>query len=327
MKYYESISQLIGKTPLVKINKLNPYEDILVLLKLERGNPGGSVKDRAAKFMLEDAEKRGVVKPGITIIEPTSGNTGIGLAMLCAQKGYDCEFVMPEYVSVERRKIISAYGARVTLTPAEEGIDGPKHHVERIVSENPEKYFSPNQYENPANWQAHYYTTADEILTDTDGKVTHFVAGLGTSGTLMGVSRRLKEANPDIEIIAVESEGATMIQGLRNLEVSQTPSIFDSSLVDKRLNVSYTKADSISRRLAREEGIFVGKSSGAAVSGALELAKELVESGTKNAVIVVLLPDSGERYLSESFYVTTVQSESIHRCISSTTLSPQEQFL
>ncbi|MFX1368289.1 MAG: PLP-dependent cysteine synthase family protein, partial [Promethearchaeota archaeon] len=288
---------------------------------------GGSVKDRIAKFMLEDAEKRGVIKLGITIIEPTSGNTGIGLAMLCAQKGYDCEFVMPEYVSVERRKIISAYGARVTLTPADEGIDGPKRYVKRIVSENPDKYFSLNQYENPANWQAHYFTTADEILADTDGKITHFVAGLGTSGTLMGVSRRLKEANPNIEIIAVESEGTTMIQGLRNLQVSQTPSIFDSSLIDNQIHVSYNEADCVSRRLAREEGIFVGKSSGAAVFGALELANELHESGIRDALIVVLLPDSGERYLSESFYAATVQSELVHRCITSTTLSPQEQFL
>ncbi len=327
MKYYDDISQIIGKTPLVKISKLNPYEEVLILLKLERGNPGGSVKDRIAKFMLEDAEERGLINPGTTIIEPTSGNTGIGLAMLCAQKGYDCEFVMPEYVSAERRKIISAYGARVTLTPAEDGIDGPKRHVKQMVSENPDKYFSPNQYENPANWQAHYFTTANEILSDTDGKITHFVAGLGTSGTLMGVSRRLKESNPNIEIIAVESEGATLIQGLRNLEVSQTPSIFDPSLIDKRAHVSYKQADSVSRRLAKEEGIFVGKSSGAAVFGALELAKELYESAKKDSVIVVLLPDSGERYLSESFYVTTVQSEPIHRCITSTTLSPQEQFL
>lgn len=310
MKYYDGIEQLIGKTPLIRIGKLNPYPDVMILAKLEKMNPGGSVKDRVALSMLEDAERRGALTPDKTIIEPTSGNTGIGLAMICASKGYDCEFVMTESMSIERRKVIMAYGARVILTPAEEGIDGPRKYVRRKLAEEPERYFSPNQYDNPANWRAHYSTTAKEILKDTDSKVTHFVSGLGTSGTLMGVARRLKEELADIEIISVEPDGESFIQGLRNLDRNDTPSIFDPSVIDRRIHASGFQAECTARNLANEEGLFVGKSSGAAMYGALQVAKELHEEDASDAVLVVLFPDSGERYLSGVSFASALQASS-----------------
>ncbi|MHA2140154.1 MAG: PLP-dependent cysteine synthase family protein [Candidatus Thorarchaeota archaeon] len=308
MRYYEEIGRIIGKTPLIKMGRTNPYPNVLILAKLERMNPGGSVKDRIALSMLEDAERNGFLKPDKIIIEPTSGNTGIGLAMICASKGYKCEFVMPESMSIERRKIIAAYGAQVTLTPAEEGVDGPRKYVKRKLAEEPDKYFSPNQYDNPANWKAHYETTAKEILDDTDFKITHFIGGLGTSGTLMGVSRRLKEELENVVIVSVEPDNESFIQGLRDLERSDTPSIFDPSLLDRRIRVSGFEAECTARNLTKEEGLFVGKSSGAAMRGALRVAKELHESGVDDAVIVVLLPDSGERYLSGTSYASTLQA-------------------
>ncbi|MHA2424574.1 MAG: PLP-dependent cysteine synthase family protein, partial [Candidatus Thorarchaeota archaeon] len=198
MEFYEDVSKIVGKTPLVRINKLNPYPEITLLAKLEKMNPGGSVKDRIAKFMIEVAEKRGDLTKEKVVIEATSGNTGIGLAMMCAIKGYSCELVMPESMSVERRKIMQAYGATVTLTPAENGIDGSQDYVLKKLSEEPTKYYSPNQYDNPANWMTHFETTAREILEDTRNRITHFVAGLGTSGTLMGVGRGLKSFLPGV---------------------------------------------------------------------------------------------------------------------------------
>ncbi|MFW9968023.1 MAG: PLP-dependent cysteine synthase family protein [Candidatus Thorarchaeota archaeon] len=308
MKYYEEIGQLIGNTPLIRMRKINPYPDVLILAKLERMNPGGSVKDRVALSMLDDAERKGLLTPDKIIIEPTSGNTGIGLAMICASKGYECEFVMAESMSIERRKIIMAYGAQVTLTPAEEGVDGPRKYVERKLAEEPEKYFSPNQYANPANWHAHYKTTAEEILKDTDAKVTHFIGGLGTSGTLMGVARRLKEELDEIEIISVEPDIESFIQGMRNLNRNDTPSIFDASVLDRRMYVSGFQAECIARSLAFEEGLLVGKSSGAAMWGALQVAKELHEKGVKDAFLVVLLADSGERYLSGISFASALQA-------------------
>ncbi|MFX1561388.1 MAG: PLP-dependent cysteine synthase family protein [Promethearchaeota archaeon] len=305
MQYYENIGQLIGKTPLIKINKLNPYPENMILAKLEWFNPGGSVKDRVAKSMIEDAEARGILTPDKIIIEPTSGNTGIGLAMLSAMKGYRCELVMPESMSIERRKIMMAYGAHVTLTPAETGTDGAQDYVRRKLAEEPEKYFSPNQYDNNANWLAHCRNTSQEILEATDSKVTHFVAGLGTSGTLMGMARGLKETLPSIKIVSVEPDSDSFLQGLRNLDTQYVPGIFNESLLDQRLRVSEREARLTARALSLEEGIFVGPSSGAAMWGAITLAKELHDQYPKKAVIVVLLPDSGQKYISDELFIST----------------------
>jgi cysteinyl-tRNA synthetase len=309
MNYFNDVSELIGKTPLIKINKLNAYPETLILAKLERFNPGGSVKDRVAKSMLDDAESRGLLTQDKTILEATSGNTGIGLAMISAMKGYQCELVMPESMSIERRKIMMAYGAKVTLTPAEAGTDGAREYVRRKLSETPEKYFSPNQYDNPANWSAHYHNTAQEIMKDTDGKITHFVAGLGTSGTLMGVARALKENVPGIQIVSVEPEEDSFIQGLRNLEIQETPGIFDETLLDLRMRVSSDDAEQTAKAMGLYEGLFSGWSSGAAMFGALELAERLHKNEVRNSVIVVLLADSGEKYISSTQYSLTVNVE------------------
>ena len=305
MQYFENIGQLIGKTPLVKINRINPYPESMILVKLEWFNPGGSVKDRVAESMIEDAEARGVLTPDKIIIEPTSGNTGIGLAMLSAMKGYRCELVMPESMSRERRKIMMAYGAHVTLTPAESGADGAQEYVRRKLVEEPEKYFSPNQYDNNANWLAHYRNTSQEILEATDSTITHFVAGLGTSGTLMGMARGLKETIPSIKIISVEPDSDSFLQGMRNLDVQYVPGIYDESLIDQRLRVSESDARSNASALSLEEGIFAGPSSGAAMWGAITVAKELHEQDRRNAVIVVLLPDSGLKYISDELFIST----------------------
>jgi cysteine synthase B len=313
MKYNNDISDLIGNTPLVRINKLNPFPESLILAKLERFNPGGSVKDRVAKSMLDDAERRGLLTADKIILEPTSGNTGIGLAMISAMRGYQCELVMPESMSIERRKIMLAFGAKVTLTPSEDGTDGAREYVRKRLSENPEKYFSPNQYDNPANWNAHYETTALEIIEATDDKITHFVAGLGTSGTLMGVGRRLKERNPEIQIVSVEPKDGSFIQGLRDLDRQEVPEIFDESFLDSRIRVSDVDAESTARDLSLQEGIFSGGSSGAAMWGALEVAKELNETGFRDGVIVVLLPDSGEKYISSALYSLTVNAEQLSK--------------
>ncbi len=308
MKYYDKISDLIGKTPLVRINKINPFPETLILAKLERFNPGGSVKDRVAKSMLDDAENKGLLGPDKIVLESTSGNTGIGLAMLCALKGYQCELVMPESMSIERRMIMTAYGAKVTLTPAGEGTDGARDYVRRKLSEKPERYFSPNQYDNPANWKAHFENTAQEIIEDTDGKITHFVAGLGTSGTLMGVARGLKERLADVKIVSVEPQTDSFIQGLRDLDVQEIPLIFDESKLDRRIRVSDVDAEKTTKLLGLQEGIFSGLSSGAATWGAIEVARELNESGFSDGVIVVMLPDSGERYLSNNQYSLAISS-------------------
>lgn len=307
MHYFENIGQLIGRTPLIKINRLNPYPENIILAKLEWFNPGGSVKDRVAKSMLDDAEVRGFLTPDKIIIEPTSGNTGIGLAMLSAMKGYRCELVMPESMSVERRKIMMAYGARVTLTPAEEGTDGAREYVKRKVAERPERYFFPNQYDNPANWLAHYKNTSREILEATDFKVTHFVAGLGTSGSLMGMARGFKVCQSDIKIVSVEPGSDMFLQGLRNLDTQDVPGIFEESLIDQRLRVSEEDAQSTVSALSLEEGIFSGQSSGAAMWGAITIAKELHELNQKDAVIVVLLPDSGQKYISGELFSQTTE--------------------
>ena len=306
MKYYDDIGQLVGKTPLVRINRLNPNPNALILAKIEKLNPGGSVKDRIAKNLIESAERDGLLSSDKTIIEPTSGNTGIGIAMIAALKGYRCELVMPESMSEERRRIMESYGALVTLTPAEDGVDGAINYVKRKLWEEPDRYYSPNQYDNPNNWLTHVHTTAVEIMDDTDGRVTHFVAGLGTSGTLMGVGRGLKRYIPDMQVVSVEPENNSFIPGLKDLDVAQIPGIFDEAILDRRIRVSSAVAEQTMRSLSLEEGIFVGISAGAAMAGALQIAREI---NKKDTLIVVLFPDSGERYLSTGATACCAQGE------------------
>ena len=297
MRYYHDILKLVGNTPLVRINKINPNKNVLMLAKLEKSNPAGSVKDRIAINMIEEGEKEGILTKDKIIIEPSSGNTGIGLALVCAVKDYHLEIVMPETMSVERRKIMTAYGARITLTPGDEGMNGAEDYVHKIVNENPDKYFYPNQFANKNNPLAHYRYTAEEIIADTDGEIDVFVGGLGTSGTLMGVSERLKEFNPNIKIIGVEPVPGAGIQGLKNLEKSYVPKIYDPSRIDEQIYINLEDAAHASRMLSLQEGIFTGISSGAAMHVAIETAKKM-ESGT----LVVLLPDGGEKYISHPIY-------------------------
>jgi cysteinyl-tRNA synthetase len=283
---------------MVEIQKLHTDRQVRLLAKLESRNPGGSVKDRIALSMIEAAEKRGELRPGRVVLEPTSGNTGIGLALVCAVKGYRLMLTMAESASVERRKILRALGAEILLTPAERGTDGAIEKAYQMAREEPESYFVPDQFNNPDNWRAHYSGTAEEIWQDTNGTVTHVVATMGTTGTLMGVSRRLKELNPSIQIIGVEPMPGHKIQGLKNLKESYVPEIFDKKRIDRKLNVEDEEAFGMARRLASEEGILAGMSCGAAMAAALRLVR-----GIKRGVVVVILPDGGERYLSTSLYV------------------------
>jgi cysteinyl-tRNA synthetase len=292
-----SILDAIGNTPLVEIKKLNPNPDITLLAKLEHFNPGGSVKDRAALYMIEAAEKSGELISQNTVIEPTSGNTGIGLALVCTVKGYRLLLVMSDAVSIERQKILKARGADILLTPGHLGTDGAIEEAYRLARENPDTYFIPDQFNNAANWKAHYYGTAEEVWRQTDGNVTAFVATLGTTGTLMGVSRRLKEYDPSIQIIGVEPYLGHKIQGLKNMKEAYCPEIFQKDRLDQKLNVDDEAAYEMARRLAKEEGIFVGMSSGAAMVGACRVAAQMA-TGT----LVVLFPDNGERYLSTSLF-------------------------
>lgn len=309
MRFYNDILKLIGRTPLVKINKINPNPRVLMLGKLERFNPAGSVKDRIALRMIEQAEVEGTLTHDKIIIEPTSGNTGIGLALVASVKGYMIELVMPESMSIERRKILTALGAKITLTSADKGMNGAEDYVRKIVSENPGKYYHPDQFSNPSNSEAHYLHTAQEIIEDTDGQIDVFVAGLGTSGTLMGVSRGLKEYNPNIKIIAVQPEPKQGIQGLKNLETSYTPKIYDKSKVDEIRFMTIERAEHGSRMLALQEGLFCGISSGAAISVAIEEASRM-----EKGILVVLLPDGGEKYISHEIYSPDRCLECVNRC-------------
>ncbi len=317
MKY--SILNHIGNTPLVEIRRVNPNPHVRVLAKLEYLNPGGSIKDRAALSMIEAGERSGELKPGKTVIEATSGNTGIGLAMVCSVKGYRLLLAMSEAASVERQKILKARGAEILLTPGHMGTDGAIEEVYRLARENPETYFMTDQFNNPANWKAHYHGTAVEIWEQTDGALTHLVATLGTSGTLMGLSRRLKEFNPKIRIVGVEPYLGHRLQGLKNMREAYQPEIFQKRLLDQKINVEDEPAFEMTRRLAREEGLMVGMSSGAAMVVATDLARTL-EGGT----LVVVLPDGGERYLSTPLF--DVQ-EKIELKLFNTMTRQKERFL
>jgi cysteinyl-tRNA synthetase len=292
-----SILDQIGNTPLVEIKNLNPNPQVKILAKLEYFNPGGSIKDRAALFMIENGEKSGELTPDKTVIEATSGNTGIGLALVCSVKGYKLLLTMSEAASVERQKILKARGAEILLTPGHLGTDGAIEEVYRLARENPDTYFMADQFNNPANWQAHYHGTAPEIWEQTDGKVSMVVATLGTSGTLMGLTRRMKEYNPDIRIVGVEPYLGHKIQGLKNMKEAYRPEIFEKHLLDEIVNIDDEEAFEMTRRLAREEGIFVGMSSGAALVIARKKAEELT-----HGTIVVIFPDGGERYLSTALF-------------------------
>ena len=292
-----SILDTIGNTPLVEIRNLNPNPKVNILAKLEYFNPGGSIKDRAALFMIENGEKSGKLTPNKTVIEATSGNTGIGLALVCSVKEYKLLLTMSEFASVERQKILKARGAEVLLTPGHLGTDGAIEEVYRLARENPELYFMADQFNNPANWQAHYFGTAVEIWKQTGGKVNKVVATMGTSGTLMGLSRRLKECNPDIRIVGVEPYLGHKIQGLKNMKEAYRPEIFEKNRIDEIVNIEDEDAFEMTRQLAKQEGLFVGMSSGAAMVIAQKQAEKMTE-GT----IVVIFPDGGERYLSTPLF-------------------------
>ncbi len=292
-----SILEAIGNTPLVEIRRINPNPKVRIFAKLEYVNPGGSIKDRAALSMIEAGERSGELTPEKTVIEATSGNTGIGLALVCAVKGYRLLLAMSEAASVERQKILKARGAEILLTPGHLGTDGAIEEVYRLARENPDTYFMTDQYNNDANWQAHYNGTATEIWEQTNGTITMLVATIGTSGTVMGTGRRLKEVNPDIQIVGVEPYLGHKIQGLKNMKEAYRPEIFKKKLLDKKVNIDDEDAFEMTRRLAKEEGLFVGMSSGAAMVVACNEARQM-----ENGVIVAIFPDSGERYLSTNLF-------------------------
>jgi len=296
-----SILDKIGNTPLIGLNKIidkRGKKRVKIYIKAEWFNPGGSVKDRPALRIVEDAEKAGLLNDNKTIIDSTSGNTGIAYALIGAAKGYKVKLVMPQNVSEERKRIVNALGTEVTLTDPLLGSDGAMLEAKRIVKENPSDFFYGNQYFNPSNWKAHYCTTGIELWNQTDGEITHFVACLGTSGTLMGTGRRLKEYNPRIQIVSVEP--ATPIHGLegmKHMKTSIVPGIYDETFSDRKIYIETEDAYAYVKKLASEEGFFIGYSSGAAFAAALKLADEI-----KEGVIVAIFPDRGDRYLSTCFW-------------------------
>jgi cysteinyl-tRNA synthetase len=293
-----SVLDLIGDTPLVPLRRINPNPEVHLLAKIESRNPGGSIKDRVALSMVEAAEQSGELTPEKVVIEATSGNTGIGLAMVCAVKGYKIKLLMPETASLERRRIMIAYGAAIELTPGHLGTDGAIEEAYRLAREEPQTYVLMDQYNNPASIAAHYQGTAMEIWEQTQGRVTHAIATLGTSGTAMGLAARLKEENPEVQVLAVEPHIGHKIQGLKNMQASYPPGIYDKHVLNRVLRVDDEEAFALCRKLASQEGIFVGMSSGAALAGAMQVVQSL-ESGT----VVVIFPDGGERYLSTSLFV------------------------
>jgi cysteine synthase B len=293
------ILECIGNTPVVKIEKVNPYKNVTILAKLEGNNPGGSVKDRIAYYMIKDAEETGTLKEGVTILEATSGNTGIGIAMIGAAKGYRVKLVMPECVSTERRKVLEAFGAELILSPGEEGTDGAIKLAHSMMAESSNGYFMPNQFDNLSNIKAHYETTGIEIIDQAGGDIDVFVAGMGTTGTIMGAGRRLRKHNRNVKIMAVEPILGHRIQGLKNMNESIVPKIYNEEFLDEKINVNDDEAFETTRQLALEEGLFVGMSSGAAMRGALKIAEKI-----QKGKIVVIFPDRGDRYLSTALFTS-----------------------
>lgn len=293
----DNILSTIGNTPMVRINKLCPNPQVNIFAKLEGFNPTGSIKDRIALRMVENAEREGTLRQGHTILEPTSGNTGIGLAIAGIVKGYPVEIVMSSAVSVERRKILRAYGAKVILTPAEEGTDGAIRLARRMVKENPDKYFMPDQFANAANYLAHYERTAIEIWQQTEGHIDYLVCAVGTSGTLMGVSRFLRTMNPAIKVVCAHPIKGHYIQGLKNMDEAIVPEIYNPSLIDVQEMIESEEAIAMAREIIAKEGIFAGMSSGAAMIAALRTAEKLDKGN-----IVVVFPDRAEKYLSTKMF-------------------------
>ena len=306
-KIAKQLTELVGNTPLLQLNSYSKKENLNtnIVAKLEYFNPAGSVKDRIALAMIEDAEKRGVIKPGATIIEPTSGNTGVGLAFVSAVKGYKLILTMPETMSIERRNLVKAYGATVVLTPGSAGMKGAIAKAEELRDSTPGSIIL-QQFENPANPATHYATTAEEIWRDTDGKIDIFVAGVGTGGTVSGIGKRLKELNPSVKIVAVEPETSAVLSGeapgahkIQGIGAGFIPKTFDRNAVDEIFKAPNDAAILTSRKIAASEGLLVGISSGASAYAATQLAKD---PANKDKVIVALLPDTGERYLSTVLY-------------------------
>jgi S-sulfo-L-cysteine synthase (O-acetyl-L-serine-dependent) len=298
----ESLLDRIGNTPLLRLERVSrEFPNVEFCAKAEWCNPGGSVKDRPALSMIQAGISSGALRPGKTIIDATSGNTGIAYAMIGAAMGYPVKLCLPDSASLERKRILGAYGAELVITPGDEGTDGAIRKVQKIVAAEPDKYFYADQYSNPANWQAHYRTTANEIWAQTSGRVTHFVAGLGTSGTFVGATRRLKERNPEIRCISLQPDASFHgLEGWKHMETAIRPAIYDDRLADENLPVSTEEAYRLVKRLAREEGLLVSPSSAAALLGCFAVARGIPKQ--RQAVIVTVFADSASKYLNERFW-------------------------
>lgn len=303
MQVAQNILETIGQTPMVKINNLPHPPEVNIYAKIEGQNPSGSIKDRIAVKMIEAAEADGRLRPGQTILEPTSGNTGIALAVVGIVKGYPVEIVMSEAVSEERRKILRSYGAKIHLTPADQGTDGAIRYARKLRDQNPEKYFMPDQFSNKGNYMAHFQNTALEIWQQTNGQIDYLVSAIGTSGTIMGLSKFLKAMNPEIKVVCAQPVKGHYIQGLKNLEEAIVPHIYDPSRIDIQEMVESVEAIDMARQLIRSEGIFAGMSSGAAMLAALRTAQKI-----KHGNIVVILPDRADKYLSTVMFDPFAQS-------------------
>ena len=299
LKGVTDVLSLIGNTPLLRLRKVSAeFPQVELLAKAEWANPGGSVKDRAAWNIIREAERAGLMTPEKILLDSTSGNTGIAYAMIGAARGYRVKLFMPSNVSLERKRILRAYGAEIVYTDPMEGSDGAIRQVRELASKDPDTYFYANQYNNPANWRAHYLTTAPEIFEQTEGRITHFVAGLGTSGTFVGTARRLKELNPGIRCVSFQPDSPFHgLEGLKHMPTSIVPGIYDPSVADEDVEVSTEDSYAMTLRLAREEGLLVGVSAGSSVVAALKVARRV-----GRGVIVTIFPDSGDKYLSERFW-------------------------